>query len=176
MGLEIEKKFTVDPKFKIPKGLEYQEIIQKYLHLDEDSEMRIRIAGSYTTNDEEKEMKSTVTIKKGRKDIREETELRISSDLFDRLWDVNSLQAIHKTRYLIPFNGKTVELDVFPLNDEMPRVAEIEFKSKEEMENFEFPDWFQEEVQFKNRDLFMYLNHKLNQSLKDLLYDIKKIV
>lgn len=174
--MEIEKKFTVDPKFKIPKGLEYEEIIQKYLHLDKNSEMRIRITGSYTADDEEKEVISTVTIKKGRGEIREESELRISSSLFDSLWDVNSLQAIHKTRYLIPFNGKTVELDVFPFNDELPIIAEIEFESKEEMETFEFPDWFQEEVKFKNRDLFMHLNNKLNKNLKDLLYDIKKIV
>ena len=67
---------------------------------------------------------------------------------------------IEKTRYLIPYNEKlTIELDIFH-NDLSPLIlAEVEFESEDEANNFTPPEWFGEDVTFSPK----YHNSNLSQ-------------
>jgi len=167
---EIEKKFIVSKNYELPAEYESYDIMQKYLHIDSISEIRIRQKLYFNKQGEFTKKTQNITIKEGNGDVRKETEISISPSLFDNLWDVNSKRAIHKLRYLIPYKGKIIEVDEFPLYDNFPIFAEIEFESEKEMENFEFPDWFKKETEVKNKDIFMFINsHEADKNINDIL-------
>ena len=68
---------------------------------------------------------------------------------------------ISKTRYLIPYENYTIELDVFE-GDLAPLVmAEVEFASKEEAYAFVPPAWFLEDVTQDKR----YHNSNLSKGI-----------
>lgn len=145
MSKEIEKKFIIK---KLPKDLnlfdyDYSEIIQGYLIASEDKELRIRQI------DDEYYM----TYKQGKGDVREEWEVELAES--EGINAINRLFAdkyIKKIRYYIPYKNKTIELDIIP---NVPfNFAEIEFDSVVEMNNFEFPNWFGEETDIKNKDIY----------------------
>jgi CYTH domain-containing protein len=77
---------------------------------------------------------------------REEVELAIGRDDFDRLWTLTHGRRIEKTRTELPLDGRA------PL-----RVVEIEFASEEEANSYSVPPWFGREVthdqRYKNRRL-----------------------
>ncbi len=66
-------------------------------------------------------------------------------------------QPVTKTRYRIPLPPYTVELDVFEGAHAGLWMAEVEFPSLEEAENFTPPAWFGEEVTYDKRYRNTYL-------------------
>lgn len=147
--LEIERKFKISED-KLPSNYkEYpcDKIEQWYLIIKEEREERIRHRWNryyYTT-------------KTWLWEVREEDEYEITSQEFESLWEKTVWKRIEKIRYLIPYNEKTIELDIYQWKNKWLIIAEIEFNSLDEADNFIFPDWFWEDVtnnpSYKNRNL-----------------------
>lgn len=150
---EIEKKFLVD-KSKMPKKLneyEYHDIEQAYLCVS--PVVRIR----------KKDSEYILTYKGGGMMIREEYNLALTQEGYEHLLKKADGIVITKRRYLIPYKNHTIELDIFKGDYDGLCLAEVEFKSKDEAESFEKPDWFTEDVTFEPK------YHNSNMSLKGAL-------
>ncbi len=73
------------------------------------------------------------------------TEITISlkEGEFKKIWPLTRDYFLTKTRYFIPLNGGlTAELDVFSGKLSGLVIAEVEFNSQEQMQNFAAPEWF----------------------------------
>lgn len=146
--MEIERKYLVE---NIPFSLDSykkKEISQGYLCTK--PVLRIR-----RSNDEYR-----VTYKGEGLVAREEYDLPFSKEGFERLVNAVDGALIDKTRYLIPYENHTIELDVFHGDYEGLVMAEVEFDSLEECEAFVAPEWFGEDVStsglFQNSKLCGY--------------------
>ena len=146
--MEIERKYLIEnipfdlenyPKLKIAQG-----------YLSTNPVVRIR-----RSND-----KYILTYKGKGLMVREEYNLPLTQEAFEHMIPKCDGRFIEKTRYLIPYNEKlTIELDVFH-NDLSPlTLAEVEFDSEEEANNFTPPEWFGEDVTFSPK----YHNSNLSQ-------------
>lgn len=147
MGLEIERKFIVA---KLPTNLlrlEHYDIEQGYT----DHKRLRRIIRS--TGSEE----FILGCKKGTGLVRVETERKISETQFWKLWNKTRGRRLQKTRYLMELGDLVIEIDVFRGRFEGLKFAEVEFKSKEQAEQFTPPNWFGKEVtddvHYSNRSL-----------------------
>jgi len=146
-SLEIERKFLVT---KIPENLSNfpsSKITQGYLLITDVAEIRIRNrSGEYT-----------ITNKSGTGQSRSEYERKISPKYFTRLSTEIQGKLIKKTRYLIPYQNTTIELDIYAGDLQGLVVAEIEFNSEETAAKFSPPEWLDAEVtnneSFKNKSL-----------------------
>lgn len=136
MHTEIERKFLVDThlwnQLKKPEG---NYLKQCYLSTDPERTVRVRIYGD----------KGFITIKGKmihltRPEYEYEIPVKDASDMIDQLGN----QVIEKTRYCIPLNEKTWEVDVFHGENEGLIIAEVELES--EVEKVTLPDWVKEEV------------------------------
>lgn len=103
---------------------------------DKDLEIRLR----------RKDLTHWITIKKGHGRSRLEEEIRIPKATFRSLWPLTRAARIAKWRYLIPWNGRTIEMDVYlgPLRGLI--IAEIEFGSDAASRSFQPPEWLGREV------------------------------
>lgn len=136
MQMEIERKFLLK---ETPEGLESARkyaIRQGYLVSTDSREIRVRMKGT----------DCFLTVKDGRGLERAETEIRISQVQFDQLWPLTEGQRIQKTRYLLPWNKLTIEVDVYDAPLAPLRVAEVEFESREACEKFVKPGFLGQEV------------------------------
>lgn len=136
MGKEIERKFLVKGEFRHLSVREIN-VIQTYLSIDDHKTVRLRIADD----------KAYLTVK-GRADknsiTRSEWDIQIPvKDALDMM-KLCLPGKIVKTRYLIPHENHTFEVDVFHDRNEGLIIAELELQS--ENERFEKPDWVGEEV------------------------------
>lgn len=157
---EIEKKFRI--KY-IPKDLDVKEellLSQNYFAVTDNAEWRIR---KKTNSKGETVYKETH--KEGKGEVRKEKEWKLDKDIGEITFNNQEkvYKPINKKRFLIPYKGKTVEMDIFSDEDVCDfvggkGVAEIEFESVEEMNSFEFPKWFGEEVNFSNSDIWKHIN------------------
>ncbi len=133
--MECERKFLVaDPPELDPESGD--EIDQGYLAVGADGEVRARRRGQGFV----------LTAKRGSGLSREEAEIDIGREQFDRLWPLTEGRRVHKRRHVIPFEGREVEVDVYGGKLDGLVVAEVEFPSEEEARAFEPPDWLGEEV------------------------------
>lgn len=134
---EIERKFLVR---KLPPDLTTypaREISQGYLvSRDDGVQVRLRKAGNTYC----------LTFKRGRGNVREEREIVLSSDQFEKLWPATEGKRLAKTRYDIPFGDRVVEIDLYHERHEGLVVAEVEFDTEEMAENFRPPDWLGDDV------------------------------
>ena len=91
---------------------------------------------------------------------REEYNLPLIKEAYYHLITKADGKLIKKRRYLIPYGNHTIELDVFssPIKDMV--LAEVEFGSVEEANDFTPPEWFGEEVTGD----YHYSNSYLSQS------------
>ncbi len=146
---EIERKFLVE---RLPEGLERhpcEPIDQGYLTAGgEGAEVRVRRRGAATV----------LTVKAGSGRTRQEEELPIEPERFERLWPLTAGRRLRKRRYRVPLDaGLEAELDVYLDALEGLRVVEVEFGSEEEAEAFSVPSWFGAEVtgdsRYANREL-----------------------
>lgn len=80
---------------------------------------------------------------------REEYNLPLTKKAYEHLKPKADGYIISKTRYLIPLDDThTIELDVFDAPFAPLYMAEVEFTTIEEAENFTPPEWFGEDVTF----------------------------
>ena len=90
---------------------------------------------------------------------REEFELPLSKEQFKALSAKAEGRAIGKTRYLIPYENYTIELDIFEPPFDPLVLAEVEFESVEQANAFVPPLWFGEDVTNENE----YTNAAISQ-------------
>lgn len=132
--MEIERKYLIK---EMPQNLEdypCRHLEQGYLNTS--PVVRIR-----KDND-----KYELTYKSKGLMVREEYNLPLTKDAYEHLKTKIDGRLITKKRYMIPYNGYTIELDIFQ-NDLSPlTLAEVEFSSEEEANTFIAPEWFGEDV------------------------------
>jgi adenylate cyclase len=131
---EIERKFRVHD---VPDGLDHgTRLRQAYLAVDGDVEVRVRdSAGTFVLG-----------VKGGRGLERTEVEREIDAATFDELWRLAEARRIDKIRYRVPTGGHTAEVDVYSGSLAGLVVAEVEFPSRQEAEEFSPPAWFGDEL------------------------------
>ncbi len=134
MGKEIERKFLVD---ELPANLDeydFHDLEQGYLNTA--PVVRVR-----------KEDDTYYLTYKGRGFIeREEYNLPLTEEAYLHLVAKSDGKIISKRRYRIPFNGYTIELDVFKEPFAPLVLAEVEFQTLEEANAFVPPAWFGRDV------------------------------
>ena len=140
--VERERKWVIDtpPQPALAGG--GVELRQGYLAADERRSIRIRDAG---------EQGCTLTFKAGSGAERTELEWPIERREFDAAWPSTAGRRITKTRHRIPAGDHVIELDVFGGSLDGLIMAEVEFRSAEELAAFEPPDWFGRDVTDDNR-------------------------
>lgn len=91
--------------------------------------------------------------------VREEYNLPLTSEAYEHLLSKADGMVLTKRRYLIPIEdtGLTIELDIFSGAYEGLMLAEVEFKTKKEAEDFQPPKWFGRDVTFSGE----YQNSRL---------------
>lgn len=153
-GYEIERKWLIDPE-KIPYDLsrfERQELSQTYINFS--PEIRVRSINDMVYI---LAIKSDLSVD-GLK--RTEKEYYISKEEYDHLLEKGDGMTIKKTRYQHNIDNLVYEIDVF--KDSLAGLAylEIEFKSEEEANAFQEPDWVIKDVtadiRYKNGQLAQY--------------------
>jgi len=155
MGIEIEKKYTI---IELPEDLEqydYHIIEQAYLTTDPTIRVRREDGTYYMTYKGHFEGDTPLA--------HSEYNLRLTKESYEKLKSKADGYIISKKRILIPFiadNGKehTIELDIFNEPFESLKLAEVEFESVEEAENFVPPTWFDEDVTLKVEYTNAYLS------------------
>lgn len=135
INYEIERKFLIK---NLPENLEnftHYEIRQGYISTDPTIRLR------------QQDDKYILTVKSAGLMKKQEYELDLTADQFNRLWEKTEGNTIEKTRYVIPLNdGLKAELDVYKgfLSGFMN--VEVEFASTKEAILFDIPNWFGQEV------------------------------
>ena len=136
MATETERKFLVKGEFT-KHSVKRTEIIQAYLSVDPQKTVRIRISDN----------EAFITIKSPRKAgtfSRGEWEYAIPhSDAMEILLLCVPGRVV-KTRYHVPFENHTFEVDVFHDKNEGLILAEVELASEDEY--FGKPEWLGKEV------------------------------
>ena len=145
--MEIERKFLLK---EVPDNLEkYPYLIIEQGYLCRGPVIRIR-----RQNDE-----YILTYKGKGHMVREEYNLPLNKEAYEHLLPKIDGKLIKKKRYVIPLNelapsyadsALTVELDIFEGHMSGTVLAEIEFNTQEEAENFIMPDCFTEDVTANN--------------------------
>jgi len=147
MSLEIEKKFIVKDTPENLTQYSHEEIIQGYICIENDREIRLRQEGN----------KHYLTIKIGKGETRLENEIELSKDQFDIIWPCILGNIIEKVRYRVPYKNKLILIDVFKGTYSDLTLAEIEFNSQKDATTFIPPKWFGTDVtndeRFKNKNL-----------------------
>ena len=136
IGTEIERKFLLD---ELPAAMAFAKrtaILQGYLALDGDTEVRVRRTPSG----------ATLTIKHGGGEVRVEEELALGERQADALWELTAGRRVQKTRREMRVDGVTVEVDEYfgPLDGLI--VAEVEFDDEATARAWMPPAWFGREV------------------------------
>lgn len=143
--MEIERKFTIKEMPDL-SAFSFLKIEQAYLNTN--PVIRIR-----RQNDE-----YYLTYKGKGMMAREEYNLPLNKESFYHLLDKVDGQIIKKTRYLIPFENDTIELDVFEGSLKPLIIAEVEFKSERDAYDFTPPEWFDQDVTMDYRYHNSYLS------------------
>ena len=147
--MEIERKFlTKQIPFDIT-AYPCKQISQSYISFS--PTIRIR----------QSDDKFILTVKGKGQLAREEFELPLSKEDYDRLFLKTEGTPVIKKRYLVPVAGDlTAEVDIYEGELEGLMTTEVEFPSLEEAEAFAAPEWFgkdvSEEKAYKNTSLSLY--------------------
>jgi len=154
MAREVERKFLVSHiPASVTHRLRPQQIRQGYITKDPSGQqVRIRSKGNYYY----------LTVKGKGTLERDEVEIALSSEQFEDLWPLTQGRRIQKKRYEIPYQGHSIELDIFEGTLAGLIIAEIEFYSAERSLDLEVPEWFDQEVTYDLR----YANSQLANSGK----------
>lgn len=132
--MEIERKFLIDPSKTAYKSYPFHELEQGYLSTNPVVRVRREDDTYYLTY-------------KGKGLLaREEYNLPLTKESYEHLVKKADGNIITKRRYLIPLGKFTVELDEFAPPFAPLLLAEVEFDSIEEANDFTPPDWFMHDV------------------------------
>ena len=148
--MEIEKKYLLKnlPDFA---ACQFHKIEQAYLCTDPVVRVRREDETYYMTY-------------KGRGMlVREEYNLPLNKEAYEHLKEKADGNVIGKTRYLVPLdeNGLIAEVDVFDAPFAPLIMAEVEFESEEQANEFVAPEWFGEDVTFSSE----YHNSTLSKKI-----------
>lgn len=134
--MEIERKWVLDAA---PSGHDQhpsQRFEQGYLAIDPaGAEVRVRRKDGAT---------SVMTVKTGIGLVRGEEEWEIAN--FDALWPLTAGRQVRKTRFFIPLDAFTVELDVYEGDLDGLVTAEVEFPDEASARAFVAPAWLGRDV------------------------------
>ena len=138
---EIEKKYLVK---SLPDDIDnypYKNIEQAYIN-EKAPTLRVRRL------DDEYIFTYKNKVKDKPKDVcaSDEIECILDEDTYKKLLKKASGCVIKKRRYLIPYEDLTIELDVFFGEHKGLVIAEVEFDSFEQANDFSPPSWFFEDV------------------------------
>ncbi len=147
-NMEIERKFTVKSLPDL-EGKKVKVIEQAYLSTD--PVVRVRKSDD----------QYYLTYKGGGHLIHEEYNLPLTEASYLHLLAKADGNVIRKKRYLIPYGGHTIELDIFEPPFSPLVIAEVEFESVNEAENFAPPDWFSEDVTMDKRYSNSYMSSQV---------------
>jgi adenylate cyclase len=140
VGQEIERKFLVDGLGWQACAVAADELCQGYLSMDPDRTVRVRLAGE----------RAWLTIKgRARGAARAEFEYRIPVADARELLQLCLAPLVEKTRYRIPFAGRTWEVDVFAGANRGLVLAEVELDSPDAVVTL--PPWLGNEVTTDHR-------------------------
>lgn len=149
--MEIERKFTVK---ELPDltGVSFHHMEQGYLNTEPVVRVRKEDENYYLTY-------------KGKGMLaREEYNLFLTKEAYEHLLKKADGTIIRKKRYRIPYKEHTIELDIFDKPFSGLVIAEVEFSSMEEAENFLPPQWFDRDVTWDEK------YHNSNLSKKGKFY------
>jgi adenylate cyclase len=133
---EIERKFLLNGPPPIIDGHTPTRIVQGYLAITADTEVRIRArAGD-----------RVLTVKGGRGLTRREVSVPLTGEQFDELWELTAGRRLTKRRWVIPDREVQLEIDVFENDLDGLVIAEVEFPSAPASAAFVPPSWFGREV------------------------------
>ena len=138
MGREIERKFTIK---HLPGDLgSYDHHLIEQAYLTTEPVIRVR------REDDRYYMTYKGVGGDNTSLSHEEYNLPLTSEAYETLSSKADGNIIRKTRYLIPYKEHTIELDVFaePVKDLI--IAEVEFDTTADADDFTPPDWFKEDV------------------------------
>ena len=155
MGIEIERKFTVN---RLPDDLDtfdFHMIEQAYL--TSDPVIRVR------REDDDYYMTYKGTGKNDTSLAHAEYNLPLSKEAYNTLLSKADGNIICKKRILIPYGKHTIELDILEGVHKGLIIAEVEFTSIKEAEGFTPPQWFDKDV----TDLKEYRNSYLSLKAQD---------
>ena len=142
--MEIERKYLVD---RLPDNLEqypHTEIEQGYLCTS--PTVRIRKAGDVFWMTVKERLSTPSTAIHNR-----EEEFQLDERTYNRLKSKCDGRIVRKTRYRIPLENLTAELDVFHAEHEGLIIVEVEFPSSEDADRFTPPSWFGSDVSLDYR-------------------------
>lgn len=139
--MEIERKYLIDKDKLISDIDTYPHHIIEQGYMCTEPVVRIR------KSDDEYYM----TYKSKGLMAREEYNLPLTKEGYYHLLPKCDGNIISKTRYMIPLDQHTIELDIFSGKFEGLILAEVEFESIEEANNFTPPEWFGEDVTFSTK-------------------------
>lgn len=134
--MEIERKFLVGSLPNLD-GVKSSEIVQGYVSFSPEIRVRQLDDKYYRTEKGEGMI------------LREENEWEISKKEAEKMFQEVKTNLIEKTRYYIPYNKYTIELDIYKGIFKGLIVAEVEFETLEEANNFTPPEWFLEDISEK---------------------------
>ncbi len=138
MGMEIERKFTVK---KLPEDLDtysFNMIEQAYLTTRPAIRVRRENDAYYMTYKGTSGGNSRLS--------HEEYNLPLTKEAYETLASKADGNVIRKKRVLIPYKEHTIELDIFAEPFKPLIIAEVEFDSVDEANDFMPPDWFDKDV------------------------------
>lgn len=138
--MEIERKYLIDPG-RLPFSPEvYPCHIIEQGYLCTEPVVRVRRSDDAYI----------LTCKGAGLMVREEYELPLTAESYSHLVAKADGTIISKRRYLIPFGAYTIELDIFGGDLAPLMLAEVEFPTKKEADDFLPPDWFGEDVTYSD--------------------------
>lgn len=145
-GIEIERKFLVDPSM-LPDGILNKGCFIKQWYLVFEPNL-VRLRSSFIKD----ELSDWILTFKGKGLLsRAETEIQLLPEIANELIDMYpDAPFIQKTRYKIPIsNGLVVELDHFFGTEELYSLWMAEIELPSETTEIEKPDWLGREVTFE---------------------------
>ena len=148
--MEIERKYLVN---SLPENLEqypHIEIEQGYLCTSPTLRIR-RMGDAFWLTVKEKIQTDSSAIHNS------EEEFQLTSSTYEQLKQKCVGQTVLKTRYRIPVDNLTAELDVFHGRHEGLQIVEVEFPDTESADIFLPPLWFGEDVSLlpQYRNIFL---------------------
>lgn len=158
--VEVERKFRIELE-KLSEHIDLSqyrstELKQGYLAIGIDgSETRVRSVGNE---------RFELTVKSPGMIERKEQTSEISPEMFDGLYAQTKNRRVEKTRYYIPLDSLTIELDIYHGKLEGLATVEVEFEGRTadaavKSAGFQPPEWFGEDVS----ESPLYKNHHLAQ-------------
>jgi len=151
MAKEIERKFLLnDLPFEELQAAKPHRILQGYLFLEEERELRVRRFGN----------RFYITQKSGSGLVREENEQEIEESLFDIVWPFTEGKRLEKLRFSLTQEGYHCVVDVYNGNLTDLMVMEVEFETEAQARSYTPPTYVVREItedkRFKNASLALF--------------------